>query len=195
MKKLLIMLMLACPFASTLAQSNVTISYPISFATGDLGDFIDKTSWRGFSLDYRYMVQTNMAVGLNVSWTTFYEEKPADTYTVDNESLHGKQFRYSNNVPMLATLAYFLKPDEHINPFISLGIGTMYTRRNTDMNLYTLEQEAWNFLLQPEIGMQVMLNQEMALAITGKYNHGFKAGSELSEAQSYFSLNVGLSFF
>lgn len=197
MKKILIILIGVCSAFAVQAQSIVTIGYPVSFATGDLGDFIGKTSWRGFSLDYRYMIKPNVGVGVNVAWMTFFEEREADTYTVDNASLHGKQFRYSNNVPILATVAYFPKPDpdEPVSPFVSLGIGTMYTRRNTDMNMYTLEQEAWNFLLQPEIGVQLKTEVGFALSISGKYNYGFEAGSELPDAQTYFTLNIGFAFF
>jgi opacity protein-like surface antigen len=194
MKKHLVLLVCMCVSHVLLSQSNTTVSYVIGFPSGDLGGFIDKTSWRGFSLDYRYMFQPNIALGMNVSWTTFYEERNAATYTSENASLYGKQFRYSNNVPILATVTYFSAPEAATNPFVSLGVGTMYSRRNTDMNLYTVEQDAWNFVLQPEIGVQLHLSEGVALAISGKYNYGFAAG-DLEEAQSYFALHVGFAFF
>jgi outer membrane protein W len=176
------------------AQSNTVVSYSIGFPTGDLSDFIEKTSFRGISFDYRKMINPNVGVGVNFAWNTFYEEKGTATYTYDNISLTGKQYRYSNNFPMLATAAYFLKPEEDLNPFVGLGIGTMYTLRNTDMNLYTLEQEAWNFLLQPEIGVQFAANPDTGIHLSLKYNYGFAAGNELTTAQSYISLNVGFAF-
>ena len=71
---------------------------------------------------------------------------------------------------------------------------TIYTRRNTDMNLYTVKQEAWNFALQPGIGFQYMLSDGAALLIAGRFNQGFKAGNDLTSAQSYFTLNVGFAF-
>lgn len=181
--------------SAALAQSNVTLAYSIGFGTGDMGSFISKTSFRGISFDYRYKFQPNLAAGVSFQWNTFYEEFDRDTYTLDNASLTGKQFRYSNNFPMLATITYYFSEDEEgMVPFATLGIGTMYTRRNTDMNLYTIEQEAWNFDLQPEIG--VLFNQYDGLGFSAslKYNNGFAAGSELTEAQSYLSLNIGLSF-
>jgi hypothetical protein len=195
MKKIFILLLSICASYVSIAQSNVTQSYSIGFGNGDLGGFISKTSWRGYTLDYRYIFKPQMAFGITVGWQTFYEELDNATYTKENASLSGKQFRYSNNVPILATFTYFTKPDDHpVNPFVSLGIGTMYTRRNTDMNLYTVRQDAWNFLLQPEIGVQLHISDEAAFSISGKYNYGFKAG-ELSDPQSYFTLNVGFSFF
>ena len=195
MKTLFIILTSVCISHAALAQSNVTTSYVVGFPAGDIGDFIGKTSWRGFSFDYRYIFKPNVAAGINIAWTTFYEELDYGTYTSENASLTGKQFRYSNHVPMVATLTYFADPDAPMNPFLSFGIGTMYSRRNTDMNFYTLEQEAWNFLLQPEVGVQLNLGAGVAIAISGKYNYGFEAGSELPDAQSYFALNIGFAFF
>jgi hypothetical protein len=195
MKKIFFVLMMICIAVGATAQSNVTVSYVVAFPTGDLGDFITKTSWRGFSMDYRYKFQPNMAAGINIAWTTFYEEKDRGTYTADNIALTGKQFRYTNTVPIVATLTYFGKPDEQINPFASVGVGTMYTRRNTDMNFYTVEQEAWNFVIQPEIGVQIAVGEAGAgVAISAKYNYGIEAG-EIPEPQSYIALNIGFVFF
>jgi opacity protein-like surface antigen len=177
------------------AQSNiVTFNYSMGFGTGDVKDFISKPSFRGFGFDFRKLVTPNVGVGGSIGWNVFYEELAKDAYTVGNSTLSGKQFRYSNHIPMLANATYYLKPGEQFNPFVGLGIGVTYTRRNTDMNLYTLEQEAWNFTLQPEFGFLYNMSDEAAFSVSGKFNQGFKAGSELKEAQSFFSLNLGFAF-
>ncbi len=177
------------------AQGNVVaFSYSMGFGTGDLGDFISKPSFRGFNFDYRKLVTPNIGVGTTISWNVFYEEMAKDTYTIGTETLTGKQFRYSNHVPMLASVSYYFSPGERLNPFAGLGIGVMYTRRNTDMNLYTIEQEAWNFTMQPEAGFLYNLNDGASIYVSGKFNQGFKAGNELPSAQSFFSLNVGFAF-
>lgn len=196
MKKIFsIAILVATVGTVSFAQSNVTLAYSIGLPTGDLSSFIGKSSFRGISFDYRYKFQHNMAVGLNVAWNVFYEELSRDSYTLGTETITGKQYRYSNNFPMLATFTYFLSEEEEgVVPFASFGIGTMYTRRNTDMNLYTIEQEAWNFLIQPEIGVHYGMPDGFGLSASLKYNHGFAAGSELTEAQSYLSLNLGFNF-
>lgn len=195
MKKIYLVVAFCTIYASSLfAQSNNTFTYSMGFGTGDLGDFVQAASFRGISMDFRKMVQDNIGIGLGLGWNTFYEELASDTYTVGNSSLTGKQYRYSNNIPITLSTAYFLKPGETLNPYFGLGIGTMYTIRNTDMNLYTIEQEAWNFLLQPEFGIQYMVTDITAINVSVKYNYGFKAGSELDAAQSYFALNVGFAF-
>ena len=94
---------------------------------------------------------------------------------------------------MLVSADYYFKPLEKINPFIGLGTGVVYTRRNTDMNLYTIEQEAWNFALQPEVGIQIQNDFSSGFTIMAKYYNGFAAG-DLPEGQSYLTLNIGMVF-
>jgi outer membrane protein len=182
-------------FAGALyAQSNTAITYSMGFTSGDLSDYIQKASFRGMTIDYHKMVNPNIGVGVSFGWNVFYEAKPYDTYTVDNVSLSGKQWRYSNHFPMLLSAGYYLKPGETVNPYVGLGAGTIYTLRNTDMNLYTLEQEAWNFALQPEVGFNYSIDDATGVTVRAKYYYGFAAGSDLDTPQSYFALNVGFVF-
>ena len=195
MKKLLSVFTITLVTCGALqAQSNFTMTYSMGFASGDLADFISQPSFRGATVEFRKMVNPNIGVGMTFGWNTFYEEMSRESYTVGSSTLTGKQFRYSNNFPILLVGDYYLSPGEKFNPFVGLGIGTIYTRRNTDMNLYTVEQEAWNFALQPEVGFLYSLTDGAAIIVAGRFNQGFKAGNELDEAQSYFTLNVGFSF-
>ena len=94
---------------------------------------------------------------------------------------------------MLLGANYYMHPGEKVSPFLGANAGVMYTRRNTDMNLYTLEQEAWNFTVQPQVGVQFNNGISSATTIMLKYYMGFKAG-DLDENQTYLSLNVGFVF-
>jgi opacity protein-like surface antigen len=191
MKKIFIILLSVVAISAS-AQSLTSLQYSMGFGTGDLGDYIGNASFRGFAIDYRKLVQPNIGVGINLGWNVFYEEAPSETYTQGTASLSGKQYRYNNQFPMLMAGTYYLKPGEQINPFAGLGLGTMYSLRNTDMNLYTLEEDAWHFALCPEVGVMFAANPDMSLSITGKYYYGFEAGDLPS--QSYFALNVGFVF-
>lgn len=196
MKKILLAacVLSLCTVGVLKAQTITTLTYPIAFPTGDLADFTTKTSFRGINLEFQKMVQDNIAVGISTGWSVFYEEMDYGTYTLDNVSLSGKQWRYSNHIPLLATTTYQLKPGDSMNPYVGLGIGVAYTLRNTDMNLYTVEQDAWNFTLQPALGVLIEASDVTKVNISARYTHGFEAGNELPGAQSYFSLNFGFSF-
>jgi outer membrane protein len=196
MKKIIIIISFCfAAVGATVAQGNTTLSYSVGFPVGDLSDFISKMSWRGVTLDYRKMINPNIGVGFSAGWNVFYEAKDRATYTIDNQSLTGKQFRYSNHIPLYINPTYYLKPGATVNPFFSLGIGTIYTLRNTDMNLYTLEQESWGFALAPEVGLQYGLGEGTgaAFSVSGRLNYAFKSG-DIKSDQSFFTLNIGFTF-
>src|SRR6478609_11130341 len=176
------------------AQNSFTIAYSVGIPTGDLGDFIGNTSFRGATMDFQSLVKPNVGVGLSIGMNTFYAEKDYATYSVDNIAISGKQWRYSNHIPILLTGDYYFKPENKTNPYVGMGIGAMYSRRNTDMYVYTIEEKAWNFTLQPAIGVALKTDKLSTLNISAKYNYGFKSGNELKEAQSYISLNFGFTF-
>lgn len=175
------------------AQENFfSMQYSVGFGTGDMGEFIEKTSWRGISFEFRNFVSPNVGLGIESGMNTFYENKDYDTYTDGTISLSGVQYRYINTVPILAAADYYFQPDAQINPFFGLGIGTIYNRRDLDMGLYTVEDEAWQFALRPELGVLVNVSEGLDLMLGAKYYAGFKSGD--MEAQNYFTINLGFNF-
>lgn len=197
MKKIILTSVLGLLLAGGLqAQTNhvVAFTYSLGFGTGDVNDFISNPSFRGVSFDYRKMLDSNIGLGFSIGWNVFYDALDKDSYEFGNATFTGKQYRHSNHIPMVASGSYYFRTENKIKPFVGLGLGTIYTRRDTDMNLYRLEQEAWNFALQPEVGLLYHLTDGTSAIISGKFNQGFKAGNELTSDQSFFTLNVGFAF-
>jgi hypothetical protein len=59
------------------------------------------------------------------------------------------------------------------------------------MGMFTMEDDAWQFALRPEVGTLIStMNVDLILAL--KYMAAFKAGD--TDAQNYFSINVGFVF-
>ena len=177
----------------TLAQSTFTTSYTINFPFGNTHDYIAKTSFRGFSLDYRYQVTENLAVGIGTGWYTFYEKKEYDTYTSPDNALtvSGLQYRYINSMPILVVGDYYFKPEEKLSPFVGLGIGTFYNIVTTDLGQYSFETRAWQFCLAPEAGVRVKF-ETVSGFFSLRYNNNFES-TDL-EGQSFLSLNIGLMY-
>lgn len=173
-------------------QSYTSIQYQIGFPMGDLGDYISKASFRGVSVEYQGYINDNVSAGVEAGWNVFYERKEYDTYTSGNESISGIQYRYSNHIPILVTGEYSFRPGESVNPYANLGLGTIYSRRNTDMGTFTLKEEAWHFALKPEIGVIYDMNFNTGFKLGLKYYTGFGAGD--LETQSYLAISAGLIF-
>jgi outer membrane protein W len=194
MKKIFFVLLLTGVIAATQVkaqESFYSIQYSMGFGMGDLKEFNESASFRGMGLEYRYMMQPSIGVGLETGYNLFYDRMDYATYTQGTQSLSGIQYRYTHAVPALAAFDYYLKPDTKVNPFIGLGVGTLYTYRDLDMGMFTMESDVWQFALRPQVG--AMISTPAAdLIIGAKYFSGFKAKD--TDGQQYFTINVGLVF-
>lgn len=196
MKKIIFLMIFGALLGTTKSfgqqDSYMSVQYSVSFGTGDMSEYISKTSWRGILLEYRGYVSSQVFAGVDVGWNVFYEKKDYDTYTQGTESLSGIQFRYQNQVPILATLDYLFMNDSEIRPYIGLGIGTMYSERATDMNLYRLKQNSWQFAVKGEVGLLYEVSYSSSIKLAAKYYNGFKTGK--MENQGFFSINLGMAW-
>ena len=179
---------------SASAQTNhFSFQYSMGLGTGDLGDFTNKFSFRGAAIEWRRFIDPTVSVGIDVGWNTFYEQMPVETYTLGTASLTGKQYRYQNSFPMMAAGNYYFNPDQKLRPFVGLGLGTIYSVRDTQMYVYSLEQDAWHFGMCPQVGMLYELGFATSLYVGLKYNVGIRSG-DFDAAQSYLAINVGFAF-
>ena len=196
MKKIIaiFIIMLTAGYGYVSAQDSYTsVNYVISFGTGDLGEYASPASFRGFLFQYRGGVMNeHLAVGCDLGWNAFYEEKSYDTYTDGTASLSGRQWRYSNHYPLLLSGDYFIRPGENFNPYVSFGLGTMYSKRQTLFGSYVIYQEAWHFAIKPEAGIIYEIHNRTGIKFSAAYYVGFE--SKDLETQAYISLNFGLVF-
>jgi outer membrane protein len=196
MKKILF-LTIVCSFLLTSksygqVESYISAKYAVSFGTGDMGDYISKASWRGFLMEYRGAVRSNLLVGVDVGWNVFYEKKAKDTYSEGTVSLTGVQYRYQNEVPILVSADYVFMSDGPVKPYVGLGIGTLWSERATDMNLYRLTENTWHFAMKGELGLLYDISYTTAVKFAAKYYNGLKTNT--LESQGYFSLSLGMAW-
>ena len=93
---------------NSMAQNHIILGYDYSIPLGNTEEYIDANSFRGGSFEFGHHLTERMAIGLKVGLQTFYQELDKDTYTDDNVTIYGKQFRYMNSFPTLATFQYNL---------------------------------------------------------------------------------------
>jgi hypothetical protein len=175
------------PFVS--AQSFTSIQYTVGFPTGGLKDHVDKVSWRGATIEYQKEVAPSVSIGVNFAWSTFYERKDYASYTNNNATLTGVQYRYDNLFPMLVNGQYKIGTGTVV-PYVGLGIGTMYNLRNTDMGTWTVEENNWHFLMSPEGGLLFDISPGTSLKLNAKYDYAFK----IKEADAFGNLNISFGF-
>jgi opacity protein-like surface antigen len=176
------------------AQTELTsFQYSMGFTNGDFKDFIERTSYRGVSFDYRKLLNdAHVGVGMDISWNVFDEKMNYASYTDGTSTLSGVQFRYVGALPILAMADYYFKPGEDLNPFIGVGVGTVYTHNDVDMGLYVAQRDAWHFAVKPEAGLILKVNPEMGIMLVAKYFNAFSTDDVA--ARNYLTVNVGLAW-
>lgn len=192
MKKIIIFLAFTILSLSSFSQSFISFQYSMGFGSGNMKDYINKASFRGGTFDYRNLVTENIGVGFELGWNVFYQEVPEDVYDNGRITYAGKQWRYSNEFPMMASVDYYYRNMGSIYPYGGLGIGTMYSLQNTEMASFTFERDAWHFAIKPEIGVIFDMGNGIGFNVVSKYYHGFKSGDLPS--QGFFTINVGFVF-
>ena len=196
MKNLFILFIAVGLTANTYAQSgsNFIMSYSIALPTGDLSDYISQTSFRGISFEYNMRLKPSLELGLETGWNVFYEKVAEKVYTEETASVSGVQYRYTNAVPIIAGGKYHFKNDSKIKPYAGVGLGTLYADRDTDLGLYRISTNEWQFCVRPEVGLRYELGGQVGkgLQIGAKY-YAASSGEDL-DGQSFVSLNIGFVF-
>jgi len=194
MKKLFFLLIVSLCMHGLFAQRHgvFILSYPIGFPMGDLKDYISNTSFRGINLEFGKEVKPNLIAEIETGWNVFYQEQPQDVYTEGTASISGKQFRYTNSVPIIAGAKWVLKSKNNLIPYAGLGLGTMYSDRSTDFGLYRISTDAWQFCIRPELGITFKSRNGPSAMLGVKYYSSFNS-SEL-DGQSFLTINIGVVF-
>jgi len=165
MKKIFItILLVAGLFATSYAQTSLwTVNWDIATGSGDTGDFIDKTSFGGFSIDGRYFVEENISIGGSMSWQSFneiYDNLPPVELDGSNGitgHISGTQYRDSNIFPLLFTGQVYVDTGGDIMPYVGMGIGTIYLEERLDIGLVSFSDDSWGLGLNLLLGSLCLL--------------------------------------
>ena len=195
MKKIFMLLIVVFGSKAIWAQGgNFVISYPISFPMGDLKDYIGATSFRGISLEFNKRQKPNLDIGLEASWHTFYERQDSKPYTNETSTITGVQYRYTNAVPLLAQAKWLRSYQQWQDDCLMPGLALVQLMLNALLisDFTALTNDAWQFCLRPELGVQIQAGYGASFMLGVKYYANF-AGGDL-DAQSYLSINIGFVF-
>ncbi|MDW7693433.1 hypothetical protein R9C00_01665 [Flammeovirgaceae bacterium SG7u.111] len=191
---ILLMLLLA---SVSFAQHNYFsgISYDVAVPMGNTADYIDKTSFRGFGLEFRKYVKEHITVGGTASWQVLDQVRREESYEVNNVVLTGNQRRFLNFFPILANAHYYFgeREDEEGNakflPFAGINAGVIYSIQRTELGTLEEEKSAWQPTLAPEAGFFLPINNYLNIMVSAKYNYSVGMGD--MEQQSFIGLRLG----
>ncbi len=185
--------------ASVSAQSLGSMTYNVSFPTGNLNDYIDEISWRGIGIEGRWFSNKNISFGLSSGWNVF-DQRTNELINIEKDgisgTISGTQIRTINAVPLLATAHYYTgKRRDQFRFYFGAGAGMYYIKQRLEIGLVAFESDNWHFGLAPEAGVLVSINRDFMMILNTKYNYAFSAGEPLDggddNTYAYWGINVG----
>jgi hypothetical protein len=174
-----------------------SLSYIVSFPTASTADFLSNAvSYRGLGVEWDAPIHsTPLYWGLSLRWLYFRHNEDQESVTSGNTTVTGRIYRSVDSFPIALHLKYpiLAAADSRILPFIGLGIGTIYGRKELDVGAYSQNQYGWQFLMAPEVGAQINLSKhnEVDGFFNVRYDAGF--GSDAIGAISNLSLAIGIA--
>ena len=175
------------------SQSFYSVDYTMSKGLGETGDYINKFSFRGLTVEGRGFLNENWSLGGLFTWTTFYEKYAEETFTSDDITVTGTQYRYLNAFPLLFQAHYYLSTEDD-KPWVYFGAGTgaykMVQRTNT--GIWSVENNNWHFGISPEVGVFYPISHSTGINLSLKYHYVFKASGTTDH--SWLGLNIGIGW-
>lgn len=191
-KKYLLSIALGLFGLSAMAQSaSWNFNYLIAMPFGDTKEWVDATSFRGFSIDGNSFIEDNVSIGGSMGWQGFYEQRDNVTISRDNFDLYGTQFRYINAFNVTFDAHYHMGQPYGIRPYVGGGLGPSYVSQRGDLGLYSLVRENWHFGFRADVGVYIPFNNsDYGLNLGAKYHYILKSNDSIN--YEYLAFNIGL---
>lgn len=153
----LLMAMSAMPFtgnAQIIKGGYLNVDWQFNAPVGN--EYANVASGWGMNFEGGYYIIPKMSLGLFVSYHTNNKYIGEQVLRLsDTESLYTDQQHSIYQVPFGITSRWRFIEDRMFEPYIGVKLGAMYTRMESDTQVYTYYQDRWGFNVQPEIGFSL----------------------------------------
>lgn len=188
----------ATGFIRTYAQPGglLTFDWVIGVPVSDMKtNFIDKTSTRGFAMEYRYMLNGPVSVGGGFSWQGFYQKMDRATYTFDGGAITSTRFNHLYQFPLFLNVHYYPLKNNYVYPFVGLNAAMVSIDKQDQIGQYYVQDKSWQFALQPEVGalLQMSPGSGFGIILKAKYTHLFYNEGVYNNLD-HIDFHIGASF-
>lgn len=166
-------------------------SWDVAFPLGELEGYVNKTSLKGFGVEYRQLLTKNWSVGGAFRYNLFNTTSREQIFLPDRSlTVTGVQDRIVNSYQMLVNGHYYLVKSKAVVPYAGLNIGANYLCNRLEIGVGALNDYTWHFVCAPEVGALIKLGYTLSANISLRYSYAVPSGD--SGETSYLGLNVGL---
>ncbi|MEQ8424496.1 MAG: hypothetical protein RIA63_07285 [Cyclobacteriaceae bacterium] len=154
-------------------------------------DYVDNISARGFKFGYREMITEKLFGGIDFTNSTYTKHVPRTTYNNGNRAITTDLFNYTYDYGLTLSFDYFLKTEQHLMPYVGLGVGASYLSYKQFFNVYTSEANSWGVLVRPQAGVLWRPRDDSSWAIQGAIHYDYSsAKSEELELGAFHNLGL-----
>jgi len=192
---LAVFLVLACFAGAVNADDAIgVVTYDVSTPLGDMTNYIDKVSWRGFGLEGRWLVSPNFTLGLAWHWNTLYEATN-EMIEITNGHVTGNQYRIIYGSPLMATVFWYPKSpldNPGFMPYFGFGAGTIWMKKRLEIGIVAFEESNWHLGLTPEAGFMIPVGYYTNIIAGARYNYAFESGD--APEYQWWTFSVGFAW-
>jgi hypothetical protein len=178
------------------SESMFIVNYEIGLPIGDFRDFIDDTSWRGFSFEGRSMVRPKLSVGLGFNWNRYDQTFSllSVSPSTGGGTLSGPVYRYADALAVKGLLHYYLR-EGPLRPYLGVGLGGVWTYAYAQTADLARSDNGFDFIASPELGlMWTAAHGASSLGLNLAFRYNFTTADFLSVSNAQ-TLNFVIGLF
>ena len=198
MKKLLATSIIALVATTGFSQRNIiAIGWEINTPTNT--SYLNKTSYAGGKIEYRYFREKNLSIGLALNWSTYEQYFPTQTFqkTDGSGAITGDFVAQAYQLPITATVHYYFEGKKLFKPYAGIALGGQYMEQTLYYNVYVSDNDNWGFVARPELGAIIKTNQynHWGFLVAANYSYATNK-TDLVDKNSFtnFGVTVGVVF-
>jgi hypothetical protein len=172
------------------------VNYEIAGPVGSFNDYIDETSFRGGSIEFRSFLSNNVSLGLSFSWNRWEQTEDLERVEIPNGMASGPVFRYADMFGVRGLAHYYLLQESALRPYLGVGIGGAWNYAYQQAADLADSQENFNFIVDPEVGLLYWFAQggtSAALNVALRYTYTTATMGREDNAQMLSGI-FGLAF-
>jgi len=132
------------------------LNYEISAPVSGFKDFISDWSFRGFSLEGRYMITPKLSLGGAFAGNRWQQTSNNLTVDISNNNasgnVSGPVFRYTDDLSLKFLVHYYLTEGK-LQPYVGVGIGGGWFYSYAQVVDLALSHDSFDFIVSPEVGL------------------------------------------
>jgi opacity protein-like surface antigen len=153
-------------------------------------EFVGKPSSRGARIGYRELLREQLAFGIDLTWATYDDYVPRQTYNNTNSTITTDFTNYANNYGALLTADYYFRVEKKVMPYAGFGAGLAYNNYKVYYNVYSSGDNAFGFLMRPQAGVWMKFNERKNWALNAGVHLDFSTAKSSDTGYNTF-MNAG----